>query len=89
MIDLSQPGAHATLIDYVSVVEALELRRGTLEAAIAQLAPDTPRAQAVARPRCLRGIDTPSAVGLAVEISDFERLPPPGSADGLCRAGAF
>ncbi|MGO9956223.1 MAG: IS110 family transposase [Solirubrobacteraceae bacterium] len=57
-VDLGQPGAQATLADYVGAVEALELRRGTLEAAIAQLVSDTPCAQAVARLRCLRGIDT-------------------------------
>jgi transposase len=31
-------------------------------------------AQTVARLRCLRGIDTLSAVGLAVEIGDFHRF---------------
>ena len=77
-VDLGQPGAQATLTDYVGAVEALELRRGTLEAAIAQLVPDTPCAQAVARLRCLRGIDTLSAVGLAVEIGDFDRFERPG-----------
>ena len=40
--------------------------------------PDTPCAQAVAQLRCLRGIDTLSAVGLAVEIGDFERFQRPG-----------
>ena len=40
--------------------------------------PDTPCAHTVARLRCLRGIDTLSAVGLAVEIGDFERFQRPG-----------
>jgi transposase len=73
-IDLGQHGTQATLSDYVGAVEALELRRGTLETAIAALVPETPCAQTVARLRCLRGIDTLSAVGLAVEIGDFERF---------------
>jgi len=77
-VDLGQPGAQATLSDYVGAVEALELRRGTLEGAIAALVPDTPCAHTVARLRCLRGIDTLSAVGLAVEIGDFERFQRPG-----------
>jgi len=77
-VDLGQSGAQATLADYVGAVEALELRRGTLEAAIAALVPETPCALAVARLRCLRGIDTLSAVGLAVEIGDFERFQRPG-----------
>ena len=77
-IDLGQPGAQATLTDYIGSVEALELRRATLESAIARLVPDTPCANAVARLRCLRGIDTLSAVGLAVEIGDFARFERPG-----------
>jgi transposase len=77
-VDLGQSGAQATLSDYVGAVEALELRRGTLETAIAALVPDTPCAEAVARLRCLRGIDMLSAVGLAVEIGDFERFQRPG-----------
>jgi transposase len=77
-VDLGQPGAQASLSDYVGAVEALELRRGTLEAAIAALVPQTPCAQTVARLRCLRGIDTLSAVGLAVEIGEFERFQRPG-----------
>jgi transposase len=76
-IDLGQPGAQATLGDYIGAVDALELRRSTLETAIAQLVPDTPCAEAVARLRCLRGIDTLSAVGLAVEVGDFARFEHP------------
>jgi transposase len=73
-LDLGQPGAQATLSDYVGAIDALELRRQTLEAAIAELVPASPYAQTVARLRCLRGIDTLSAVGLAVEIGDFTRF---------------
>ena len=78
-VDVSQSRAQATLSDYVGPVEALELRRGTLETAITALVPATPREQAVARLRCLRGIDTLSAVGLAVEIGDFERFHAPAA----------
>jgi hypothetical protein len=53
---------------------SLELRRGTLERTIAELVPDSPCAQTVARLRCLPGIDTLSAVGLAAEIGDFDRF---------------
>ena len=85
-IDLGQPGAQATLTDYLGAIEALELRRDTLETTIAQLVPGTPCAQTVARLRCLRGIDTLSAVGLCAEIGDFDALPTARAADGLCRA---
>jgi transposase len=73
-LDLAQPGAQATMSDYVGAIDALELRRDTLERRIRELVPSSPQADTVARLRCLRGIDTLSAVGLAVEIGDFERF---------------
>jgi transposase len=76
-VDLGERGARLTMSDYVGAVDALELRRGTLEAAISELIPSSAWAQDVARLRCLRGIDTLSAVGLAVEVSDFQRFEHP------------
>jgi transposase len=73
-LELGQPGAQATLCDYVGAIDALVLRRDTLEATIAELVPSSPCAQTVARLRCLRGIDTLSAAGLAAEIGDFGRF---------------
>jgi transposase len=67
-------GAQATLEDYLGAVDTLELRRDQLEATITELVPSSPYAQTVARLRCLRGIDTLSAVGLAAEIGDFTRF---------------
>ncbi|MCA1679242.1 MAG: IS110 family transposase, partial [Actinobacteria bacterium] len=66
-------GAQITL-DYLGAIDALVIRRNTLEATIAELVPDSPWAQTVARLRCLRGIDTLSAVGLCAEVGDFERF---------------
>ena len=71
-------GAQATLLDYLGGVDTLELRRGQLERTIAELVPSSPHAQTVARLRCLRGIDTLSAAGLAAEIGDFGRFERPG-----------
>ena len=71
-------GAQATLLDYLGAIDTLELRRDTLEATITELVPSSPSAQTVARLRCLRGIDTLSAVGLAAEIGDFARFDRPG-----------
>jgi transposase len=71
-------GAQATLLDYLGAIDTLELRRTTLEATITELVPASPHAQTVARLRCLRGIDTLSAVGLAAEIGDFQRFERPG-----------
>jgi transposase len=76
-VDLGERGAQLTLQEYVGAIEALEVRRGTLEAAIGELIPSSPWAQDVARLRCLRGINTLSAVGLAVEVGDFHRFEHP------------
>jgi transposase len=48
-----------------------------LEAAIGELIASSPWAQDVARLRCLRGFDTLSAIGLAVEVGDFDRFEHP------------
>jgi transposase len=77
-VDLGQRGAQVTLSDYVGAIDALLVRRDTLESTICQLIPDSPWAQTVARLRCLRGIDTLSVVGLCAEIGDFSRFPRAG-----------
>jgi transposase len=76
-VELGEAGAQATLLDYLGAIDALVIRRGALEARIAQLVPDSPWAQPVKRLRCLRGIDTLSAAGLCAEIGDFERFARP------------
>ncbi len=67
-------GAQLTLLDYLGAIDALVIRRDALQASIAELVPASPWAQTVARLRCLRGIDTLSAVGLCAEVGDFERF---------------
>jgi len=71
-------GAQATLLDYTGAIDTLEHRRGQLETTIAELVPASPYAHTVARLRCLRGIDTLSASGLAAEIGDLTRFDRPG-----------
>jgi transposase len=73
-VELGEQGAQVTLLDYLGAIDALIVRRDTLEATIARLVPDSPWAPTVARLRCLRGIDTLTAVGLCAEIGDFERF---------------
>ena len=73
-LDLGRRGAQATLDDYVGAIDALLVRRDTLEATIAELVPDSSWAEPTARLRCLRGIDTLSAVGLCAEVGDFARF---------------
>jgi len=77
-VDLGERGAQVTITDYLGAIDALLVRRATLESAIGQLVPDSPWAQSVARLRCLRGIDTLSAVGLCAEVGDFARFQRPG-----------
>jgi len=73
-LELSDRGAQVTLLDYLGAIDALIVRRGALETTISELVDGSPWAQTVARLRCLRGIDTLSAVGLCAEIGDWERF---------------
>jgi transposase len=73
-IQLGWPAAQATLLDARGAIDALTHRRDQLEREIATLLPGSPWASQVGRLRCLRGIDTLSAVGLCAEIGDFERF---------------
>ncbi len=41
---------------------------------LAELAPQSPWAETIARLRCFRGIDTLAATGLCAEVGDFERF---------------
>jgi transposase len=71
-------GAQVTLLDHLGAIDTLEHRRGALEKSIGELVPASPYADTVARLRCLRGIDTLSAAGLAAEIGDLTRFDRPG-----------
>lgn len=77
-VDLGDRGAQVTLLDYQGAIDALLICRDTLEATIDELIPDSPWARSIARLRCLRGIDTLSAVGLCAEIGDWARFPKAG-----------
>lgn len=77
MVRLPERGAQATLLDYLGAIDALIIRRDQLEATIAELVPTSPWATDIARLRCLRGVDTLTAVGLCAEIHGFERFEHP------------
>ena len=76
-VDLGGP-AQLTMLDYLGAIDALIVRRDTLERHIERLVPASPWTDPIARLRCLRGIDTLSAVGLCAEIGDFARFDRPG-----------
>jgi transposase len=59
---------------YLHTVDLVDARIEALERAIRETAEQGPWSQLVARLRCLRGIDTLTALALAAEISDFNRF---------------
>ena len=63
-----------TFVDLLHAHDSLLARRGGLEQALAELAEQSAWAESIGRLRCLRGIDTLSAVGLQAEIGDFHRF---------------
>jgi transposase len=76
-VELAQAPAQATLADYRGAVEGLIHRRSELERQIEARISSSPWAQEVGRLRCLRGVDTLTAVGLCCEIGDFRRFAKP------------
>ena len=71
---LDWPAAQTTLLDVRGAIDALVIRRDSLEREILAILPACPWTVQVGRLRCLRGVDTLTAVGLCAEIGDFERF---------------
>jgi transposase len=63
-----------TFDTYLHAVDLVDLRIAALERSIREAAEEDSWRQLVARLRCLRGIDTLSALGLVTEIADFSRF---------------
>ncbi len=76
-VELACEPAQLALLDYAGCVELAEARRDRLDSEIARLVPESPWAETVERLRCLRGIDTLTAVGLCSEVGDFRRFARP------------
>lgn len=68
------PGQQHAFDDYLFAVDQIDRRIEALERAIAELATDGPHAALIGRLRCMRGIDTLTAVGLVAETGDFNRF---------------
>jgi transposase len=73
-VTLDWPAAQTTLLDARGAIDGLVHRGDQLEREIVALLPACPRVVPVGRLRCLRGVDTLTAVGLCSEIGDFERF---------------
>jgi len=73
-ITLPWPAAQATMLDVRGAIDALTHRREQLQREIVGMLPASPWVVQVGRLRCLRGVDTLTAVGLCAEIGDFERF---------------
>lgn len=73
-VALEWPAAQTTLRDCQGAIDALCHRREQLEREIVALLPGCPWRVQISRLRCLRGVDTLTAVGLCAEVGDFERF---------------
>jgi transposase len=70
-LDVGDPLGRVVLGEYLACHEVLLAPRERLDRLIAEQADDRKWAATVGRLRCLRGIDTLTAVGLSAEIGDF------------------
>lgn len=73
-VTLDWAAAQATLLDARGAIDALAHRRDQLEREIVAILPASPWTVQVGRLRCLRGVDTLTAVGMCAEVGDFERF---------------
>ncbi len=70
----SLPGQQQAFDDYLFAVDQVDRRIERLEAELDRLAWEGPHRELIARLRCMRGIDTLTAIGLVAEAGDFTRF---------------
>ena len=75
--------SQAAFVDYLCAVRGLVQRRRALIGVLEEAVPQSSHAQAVARLRCFRGIDTLTAAGLCAEVGDFTRFAKPALLSGF------
>ena len=76
-VRLGEPLAQTVLTEYLAGHEVLLSRRARLEELIARESVEGPWAATIGRLRCLRGVDTLTAVGLVAEVGDFSAFARP------------
>ena len=84
-IKFADHASRSTLADYLHAHDVLISRRDQVEADLATLALTAPCAHTVARLRCLRGIDTLSALGLCAEVGEWGRFDHPDQLSAYLR----
>ena len=88
-VELPEPVAQSVLLDGIGAIDALLVRRESLEAQMAALVPGSPWERQVAHLRCLRGIDTLSRPRPLRGGRRLRALRPPRAADELPRPGSL
>ena len=73
-VTLEWPAAQMTLVDARGAIDALCHRRDGLEREIIAMLPNSPWRTQVSRLRCLRGVETLTAIGMCAEVGDFSRF---------------
>lgn len=68
------PASQRTLETYLHALDVTDARIEAMEREIAELATEGPWAELVADLRCLRGVETLTALGIAVEVGDLGRF---------------
>jgi len=75
--------SRAVSVEDCCAIDALVHRRRELIAVLEDAVPASAHAEAVARLRCFRGINTLTAAGLCAEVGNFERFAKPGLLSGF------
>jgi transposase len=70
----AEPARQAAFDDYLHALDLVDARIATLEREIDALAAEPAFAPLVGRLRCLRGVDTLTALGIVAEVGDFGRF---------------
>jgi transposase len=68
------PGQQQAFDDYLFAVDQVDRRIEMLESELHRLASEGPHRELIGRLRCMRGIDTLTAIGLVAEAGDFQRF---------------
>jgi transposase len=76
-VRFSDRPSQLTFADYLHAHDVLLACRERIEHELGQIAEQSAWAATIARLRCLRGIDTLSAVGLCAEVGEFARFAHP------------